>query len=174
MLNSCRTFACHMQKVLINTSRTATATAANLNVEIEMKRLNDMGQFSKALTLFDELQRRETPRDRAIVQALKACTRMKNLERGVDIHNKLSHRSTNDSYIQSALIHFYSQFNLSRFVDLSRSILVQCGGVTIARRVFAASNNKTMPLFGAMMKGTTLSLGVNCFDDSFSSRVHSQ
>ena len=152
-MNSFRVFACHVSKVLVNFSRTATV-AARPCVDIEMKRLNDAGQFSKALTLFDELERREIPRDQAIVQALKACTRMRLLERGVNIHNKLSKRSKNNNFIQSALVHFYSQFNLSLFINLSRLILVQCGDVTHARSIFAASSEKTVPLCGAMMKVT--------------------
>jgi pentatricopeptide repeat protein len=119
-----------------------------------MKRLNDAGQFSKALTLFDELERREIPRDQAIVQALKACTRMRLLERGVNIHKKLSNRSKSDKFIQSTLVSFYSQFNLSLCINLPCLILVQCGDVTHARRIFSASSEKSLPLCGAMMKGT--------------------
>jgi hypothetical protein len=66
MWNSCRIFACRIPKVLINVSRPATA-ATHVNVDIEMKRLNDTKQFSKALAMFDKVQRREIPRDRAVV-----------------------------------------------------------------------------------------------------------
>jgi hypothetical protein len=153
-MNSFRVFACRVSNVLVNFSRTATV-ATRLHVDIEMKRLNDTGQFSKALTLFDELERREIPRDQAVVQALKACTRMRQLERGVTIHNKLSNRSKSNHFIQSALINFYSQFNLPLSINLSCLILVQCGDVSNARRLFAESSNKTMSVCGAMMKGAT-------------------
>ena len=66
--------------------------------------------------MFDEVQRREMSRDRAVVRALKACTAVKDLKRGVNIHKQLSNRSKTDLYIQSALGHFYSQLHLSLFV----------------------------------------------------------
>lgn len=173
MLNSCRIFACRIQKVLLNASRPAKTVATNLKIEIEMKRLNDQRQFCEALVLFDKLQHREVQNDRTIVQALKACTGMRDLKRGVNIHSQLSNRSSNDPYIQSALIHFYSELNLSLVSDLRCWILVQCGDVINARRVFASSSEKSMPLCGAMMKGeTSLSLGVNRFDISLSSRLY--
>ena len=116
-MNFFRGFSCRISKILVNTSRPATV-AARPYVHIEMKRLNDAGQFSKALALFDELERDETPRDQAIVQALKACTRLRLLERGVSIHKKLSNRSKSDQFIQSTLINFYSQLNVSVSVKL--------------------------------------------------------
>lgn len=112
MLNSCRIFACHLRRVLRNASRTAPV-ATNLDVAIEMKRLNETEQYSRALDLFDEVQRREMPRDRAVIQALTACTRTRDLNRGISIHKKLSNRSAKNNYIEATLIHFYSQFNLS-------------------------------------------------------------
>jgi hypothetical protein len=115
MWSSRRIFACRIQKVLINASRPLT----HVDVDIEMKRLNDTKQFSKALAMFDEVQRREIPQDRAVVQALKACTAVKDLKRGVNIHSKLSNRSKNDAYIQPTLINFYSQFKLSSLVVVS-------------------------------------------------------
>ena len=121
MLNFCRIFTCRIPNVLrINASRTAVV-ATNHNIVIEMKRLNAAGQFSTALALFNELQRHEVPRDQAIVQALKACTRLRRLECGVNIHKKLSNCSAKNNYVEAALIHFYSQFNRSPFVHLSSS-----------------------------------------------------
>jgi hypothetical protein len=89
-----------------------SSTTRNVDkVEIEMKRLNDERQYRKALSLFDELhRRREMPRDQAIVQALKACTQTKDHARGIYIHKHLSEKSTSNKFIQSALIHFYSEF----------------------------------------------------------------
>ena len=107
MWTSSRRFPCHLLKAFINISRPATVTT-NVQVEIEMKRLNDSGQFSQVLKLFDEVQQREIPRDQAIVQALKACTRLKDLQRGVTIHKKLPNHSTKNNHIQSTLIHLYS------------------------------------------------------------------
>ena len=108
MWNSSQRFSCQIRKILIHLSRPATLAANVVNVEIEMKRLNDTKQCSQALTLFDQVQRRQMPRDQVIVQALKACTRLKDLQYGVNIHKKLSNRSLNNSFIQSTLIHFYS------------------------------------------------------------------
>ena len=153
MWNSSRSLSCRLLKVLVNISRPATVTT-NVKIEIEMKRLNDSGKFSQVLTLFDEVQRREIPRDQAVVQALKACARLKDFQRGLNIHKKLANHSMKNNYIQSSLIHFYSEFHLSLvFVNFWSLILVQCSDVINARRVFDASNDKSMPLCGAMMKG---------------------
>ena len=107
MWSFCGRLTCRVPKGLINASRLATVTST-VNVEIEMKRLNETKHFSQALTLFDELRAHQIPRDQAVVQALKACTQLKDLQRGLNIHQKLTNRSKKNNYIQSALIHFYS------------------------------------------------------------------
>ena len=87
-------------------------SSPQLNIELEMRRLNQRKQFTKTLDLFDKHQHRGTLTDRIIVQALKACTQLGSLERGQNIHKKLSSQLKNDIYVQTSLIHFYSKFAL--------------------------------------------------------------
>ncbi|CAF1122422.1 unnamed protein product [Adineta ricciae] len=112
-------------------------SSPQLNIELEMRRLNQRKQFTKTLDLFDKHQNRGTLTDRIIVQALKACTQLGSLERGQNIHKKLSSQLKNDIYVQTSLIHFY----------------MQCGRVNDAQRVFDSCVNKNMVHYGAMMKG---------------------
>ena len=87
-------------------------SSPQLNIELEMRRLNQTKQFTKTLDLFDKYQHHGTLTDRVIVQALKACTQLGFLERGQNIHKKLSSQLKNGIYVQTSLIHFYSKFAL--------------------------------------------------------------
>lgn len=100
----------HTRSILINVIRKVT-NSTRINIETEMKKLNDEKEFLKAIALFDKHKHKhqEMPTDRAVVQALKACTRLGDVKRGVNIHKELSNHSLNNIYIQSALIHFYSK-----------------------------------------------------------------
>jgi len=98
----------HTRSILINVIRKVT-NSTRINIETEMKRLNDEKEFLKAIALFDKHKQQEIPTDRSVVQALKACTRLGDVKHGVNIHKKLSNHSLNNIYIQSALIHFYSK-----------------------------------------------------------------
>jgi hypothetical protein len=80
-----------------------------MNIEAQMKTLNDRKEFARAISLFDKQRYQQMPTDRAVVQALKACARLGDIKYGVNIHKKLSNHSLNDTYIQSALIFFYSK-----------------------------------------------------------------
>ena len=90
----------------------AIVNSSQLNIELEMIRLNERKQFTKTLDLFDKHQHRGTLTDRIIVQALKACTQLGSLERGQNIHKRLSSQLKNGIYVQTSLIHFYSKFAL--------------------------------------------------------------
>jgi hypothetical protein len=98
----------HTRSILINVIRKVT-NSTRINIETEMKKLNDEKEFLKAIALFDKHKQQEIPTDRSFVQALKACTRLGDVKRGVNIHKELSNHSLNNIYIQSALIHFYSK-----------------------------------------------------------------
>jgi hypothetical protein len=74
-----------------------------------MKILNDRKEFAKAIALFDKRKYQQMPTDRAIVQALKACTQLRDAKYGVKIHKELSTHSLSNIYIQTTLIHFYSK-----------------------------------------------------------------
>ncbi|UJR24004.1 hypothetical protein I4U23_026969 [Adineta vaga] len=120
-----------------NLLRTITSSK-QINIDIEIKKLNDRKEFVKALDLFDKQKHQTILTDRIVIQVLKACTQLGYLERGLIIHKNLSDSSLNSSYIQTTLIHFY---------------VMQCGRVNDAQRVFDSSKNKTLIHYGAMMKG---------------------
>ncbi|UJR23991.1 hypothetical protein I4U23_026957 [Adineta vaga] len=126
----------HSKSKYFNLLRTIT-NSRQINIDIEMKKLNDRKEFVKALDLLDKHKHQTILTDRIIVQALKACTQLGYLERGQIIHKNLSDSLLNNSYIQTTLIHFY----------------MQCGRINDAQRVFDLSKNKTLIHYGAMMKG---------------------
>ncbi|UJR24035.1 hypothetical protein I4U23_027000 [Adineta vaga] len=126
----------HTKSKYINLLRTITSTK-QINVDIEMKKLNDRKEFVKALDLFDKHKQQTILTDRILVQAFKACTQLGYLERGQVIHKNLSNSSLKNSYIQTTLINFY----------------MQCGRVNDAQCVFDSSVNKTLIHYGSMMKG---------------------
>lgn len=100
-----------IQTIFIDLSCPVTLKENAVSLENEMKRLNHEKKFSQALDLFDKAQRRKMPRDQAVVQALKACTGLKDLQRGVSIYQNFSQRSTIDpNLICATLVHFYSSF----------------------------------------------------------------
>jgi hypothetical protein len=100
----------HTRSTLVSVIHKAT-NSTQINIETEMKNLNGRKEFVKAIALFDKHKHKhqEMPTDRAVVQALKACTRLGDVKRGVNIHKELANHSLKDVYIQSALIHFYSK-----------------------------------------------------------------
>ena len=77
----------------------------------QMKLLNDNGQFQRALELFDQQKRNSvnTFSSFVITQALKACANLKDLQRGLIIHQLIPSRTKDDSYILASLIHLYSK-----------------------------------------------------------------
>lgn len=87
----------------------------HFNVENQIKSFNDQKNYLAALTLFDRYKNEQRPTDRMIVQALKACTKLKNVERGRSIHEKLPPATLLNEFIQSTLINFYSQSKSSIF-----------------------------------------------------------
>ena len=79
-----------------------------------MKMLNDKKQFRQALHLFDTCREKEPGaqlNSMTITQALKACTHIRDLERGNDIYRLVPARSKEDTYILSSLLHLYSKNN---------------------------------------------------------------
>ncbi|CAF3466430.1 unnamed protein product [Rotaria sp. Silwood1] len=64
-------------------------------------------QYKEALELFD--QKFELCTDVTINMAIKACAISKDYKRGINIYQKLSSNSVNNSYIQALLIQFYSE-----------------------------------------------------------------
>lgn len=101
---------------------------SNINLETKMRKLNEQQEYSKALALFDQVNKFESPTDRILVQALNACAQLKSLERGRRIHRQLDDRSLNNDYIRSTLIHLYSAFPFLIIVIRRICLIVlQCG-----------------------------------------------
>ncbi|CAM4965538.1 unnamed protein product [Rotaria socialis] len=119
--------------------RRLASTQSNVNIGDQMKILNDNKQYKKALELFDEFNEKTIDKcsNWIIIQALKACTQICDVQRGLKIHNLISSRLKHDPYVLPSLIHFY----------------MQCGDMNHAQLLFDTSTKKTLPMYGAMMKG---------------------
>ncbi|CAF1202782.1 unnamed protein product [Didymodactylos carnosus] len=88
----------------------------DLNRCPQMKKLNDNGQFEKALTLYEDQIEKQNKQSTnfTIDQVLKACIELGDIKRAKDIHNKLSPTMANNSFIQSNLIRLYSLVDNNR------------------------------------------------------------
>ena len=74
----------------------------------QMKKFNYQGDYRKSLALFTENPSARS--DACISQALKACSKLQDFQRGKEIHQQLKSRSINNSFIQTSLINLYSRF----------------------------------------------------------------
>ncbi|CAF3429058.1 unnamed protein product [Rotaria sp. Silwood2] len=85
---------------------------SNADLGDEMKLLNDNKQFEKALDLFNKYKTKSNEQysNWSLIQALRACTEIGDLQCGSNIHNLVSSRLKYDPYILPSLIHFYSKF----------------------------------------------------------------
>ena len=87
---------------------------------------NDKREFEKVLNLFDQWNEQKDQRSLSMVitQALKACTRMRNLQRGMKIHQSISSDIKGNTFILASLIHFYSKLTDEVYLltDLSLSL----------------------------------------------------
>ena len=84
---------------------------SNFNLANEMKLLNDKKQFNKTLQLFDNYKKANTQTISSfiIIQALKACAHLRDIQYGSAIHHLISSRIKDDRYISASLIHMYSK-----------------------------------------------------------------
>ncbi|CAF5075778.1 unnamed protein product, partial [Rotaria sp. Silwood1] len=82
---------------------------SNINLGDQMKILNDTKQFESALELFNKYKDKNLDKcsNWIIIQALRACTNLRDIEHGSIIHNLISSRLKYDSYVLPAIIHFY-------------------------------------------------------------------
>jgi hypothetical protein len=105
-------------RLLLNLSRPVFTVAqrlhylkSNFNLASEMKLFNEKREFEKVLNLFDEWNEKKDQRSFSMIitQALKACTRMQDLQHGMKIHHSISSDIKGDTYILTSLIHFYSK-----------------------------------------------------------------
>lgn len=84
--------------------------ASHISIENQMKQFNDQQKFEKALEIFDQYRNDSSIElsRQMITQAIRACTKTGNLRRGMAIHNLISSRIKDDTYMITSLIHFYS------------------------------------------------------------------
>ena len=83
----------------------------SINMNIKMKKLINARQYKDALDVFDCQSQRSD--DVSLNLALKACTKLSNNERGIEIHKKLSSKSLQNRFIQASLVNFYSKIKHS-------------------------------------------------------------
>jgi hypothetical protein len=84
-----------------------SSSPSSIKLDLTMKKLIDSKQYRKALDLFD--QQCHLCSDVIINMALKACTKLHDYQRGMNIQRQLSPHSLNIPFIQTSLIHFYSE-----------------------------------------------------------------
>ncbi len=86
---------------------------SSFNLDIQMTKFNNENQFNKSLLLFNEYQKKfdKIPSSKSITQALKACQKLGDFQRGQEIiqeySSKLNH---NDYYLLTSMIHLLSKF----------------------------------------------------------------
>ncbi len=101
----------HLSSLIVLVKR-SVIIQSDLDLANQMKFLNDTKQFRKTLELFNKNRENNninTCSSTIIIQALKACARLGDLQRGSTIHHLISSRIKNDSYILVSLINLYSQ-----------------------------------------------------------------
>ena len=122
-----------------------------------MKNFNDQNQFTRSLDLFAEYEKKfnAIPSPKLLTQALKACQRLEDYQRGRQIIEKYSSQlNTNDYFLLTSVIHLLSKFHKNNFICKSfLLILVQSGDVDNAQRMFDQSSHKSAGMYGALLKG---------------------
>ena len=79
----------------------------------QMISMNKKKQFKQTLELFDRQKEKHIAKfpDSIITQVLKACTGVKDLQRGSAIHRLILSRCNEDAYLLTSLVHMYSKFH---------------------------------------------------------------
>lgn len=93
--------------VITSELSTSSLSSSAIQLNLKMKKLIQSQQYKQALDLFEKQY--SLSNDVTNTLALKACTKLEDHQRGIQIHQKLSLKSLNDSFIQTSLIHFYSK-----------------------------------------------------------------
>ena len=129
-----------LHRFLINHSRSVTITGKYLSIlrfdsglANQMKQLNEEKKFDRVLQLYDTYNKDNHSKSlpsRIVTEALKACTKINDLQRAKDIHHRLSSSNQSDPYIVSSLIDFYSTFNYFLSINICR---VRCISSAICR-----------------------------------------
>ncbi len=91
----------------MNYLKHSATVASDFYLNNQMKQLNDKKQFKEALEIFDEYKKTnpEAPSDFINNQALKACTQIGDLQRGLYIHRLFSSQIRNNLHILASLIY---------------------------------------------------------------------
>lgn len=89
----------------------STVSSAAIKLNSNMKRLIECQQHRQALDLFNQQFR--LANDATITLALKASAHLRSYEHGFHLHQQLSTKSLTNPWIQSSLIHFYSDDDLT-------------------------------------------------------------
>lgn len=105
MIKKSLSILCRSPTIVIN-KYYSTRKLSKVDLSVQMKNLNDKKQYEKTLTLF--YQNSTSVTDVSINQALKACTKQRDLQRGKNIHQQLSSSSLENPFIQCSLLHLYS------------------------------------------------------------------
>jgi hypothetical protein len=93
-------------EIKYQTSSISSSPPSN-KLDLSMKNFINLKQYQKTLDLFHQ---QSHPRSTTtITMALKACVKSNNYQYGMDIHRQLSPDLLNNSFIQTALIEFYSE-----------------------------------------------------------------
>ncbi|CAF1523270.1 unnamed protein product, partial [Adineta ricciae] len=107
----------------ISTFITTRYSSTTLNAQ--MKKLIDSKQFRHALDIFDKQS--HAADDFALNMALKACSNLPDYRRGLGIIRQLSPKSLNNPFIQTSLLHFYSEgestlYNFVQRTDIDEKV----------------------------------------------------
>jgi hypothetical protein len=83
------------------------SSSSSVQLNTTMKKFIDAKQYKEALDIYD--QHSQPCTDVTFNLVLKACAKLFDRERGIEIHKQLSLKSLENSFIQTSLIHFYSK-----------------------------------------------------------------
>ncbi|UJR28525.1 hypothetical protein I4U23_009762 [Adineta vaga] len=138
MLNKLFTYRLSINNIF-SVKRSIYVPKNEWNLVDQMKLMNKNKQFKQALQLFDKHSNKNINQisNLVLTQVLKSCAGLRDFQRGTMVHNIVSNRLDKDSYLLTSLIHFY----------------MQCNQVIKAEELFNLSKRKTLPMFGALLKG---------------------
>ena len=129
------------------------ASPTPMELHSQIKSLIDSQKYQNVLDLFDCHHR--ISNDPTITLALKASAAIRDYKSGLRIHQQLSEQPTNNPWIQSSLIHFYSKLTSMQKCLSDISIVVRCNDVPNAEKIFSSIEKKNVYVYGAMFKGNS-------------------
>ena len=105
---SCRFRRCSDHRIARHGSQ------SNFDLQKEMKRLNDNRLHDKALALFDTYEKSNKVKlsEAVVTQALKACARLGDVQRGSRLYKTVASRIEGDPYTMTSLIQLFSKCNI--------------------------------------------------------------